>query len=336
PCAGALLVLPALAATGLLDAFAAVYRSGRGAFYSLRSLVLTLVFSALLGECRAEGLTRLDPVDLGRLLGLDRAPEVQTLRRRLEELAAAGRSDQLLRRLAEAHLAAAAEACGLFYVDGHVRSYHGGARLPKAHLARARMAAPASCDTWITDARGDAVLVWSAEPGASLTGELRTAVGEIRSLVGPDATPTVAFDRGGWSPRLFAELHQEGFHILTYRKAPLPREPRSAFRRHSFVDDLGRSQSYHLAERRVRLAYKADGRNRYFECRQVTRLDPATGHQTQVLTTREDLTAAEVAYAMFSRWREENFFRYLRARLGLDALDSYAKLPDDLTRSVPN
>ena len=84
------------------------------------------------------------------------------------------------------------------------------------------------------------------------------------------------------------------------------------------------------------LAYK-DGRQlRCFECRQVTRLDPATGHQTQILTTRTDLSADAVAYAMFSRWRQENFFRYLRHNLGLDALDSYAKVPDDLERSVPN
>ena len=96
PFAGALLVLPALAATGLLEAFTAVFSAGRTAFYSLRSLVLCVVFCLLLGEARAEGLTRLDPTDLGRLLGLDRAPEVKTMRRRMEELAALKRSDELL------------------------------------------------------------------------------------------------------------------------------------------------------------------------------------------------------------------------------------------------
>ena len=269
-------------------------------------------------------------------LGLDRAPEVQTLRRRIEELAQVGRADRLLRTLAEHHLASAHEATGLFYVDGHVRAYHGGARLPKAHLARSRLAAPAEVDTWITDARGEGVLVWSTPPGANLTGELRTAIKEIRALLGPGARPTIVFDRGGWSPKLFAELDQEGFDLLTYRKAPLRPEPRSGFARHELTDDLGRRQVYSLAERRVRLSYK-DGRSlRRFECRQVTRLDPHTGHQTQILTTRTDLAAEEVAFAMFSRWRQENFFRYLRHNLGLDALDSYAKEPDDLTRSVPN
>jgi transposase-like protein len=337
PFAGALVVLPALAVTGLLDAFDAVFATGRSAFYSIRALVLTMVFATLLGTSRAEGLTRVDPVDIGRLIGLDRAPEVKTLRRRMEELAQKGQSASVLKMLAETHLAHASDASGLFYVDGHVRAYHGTARLPKAHLARANLAAPAEVDTWITDTKGDGILVWSAAPGASLTGELRAATAEIRSLVGPGATPTIVFDRGGWSPKLFAELVAAGFHVLTYRKAPLRPEPRSAFRRYSYTDDLGREQVYWLTERRVRLVYTDEKRKRhYFSCRQVTRLDPNSGHQTQIITTREDLSAPHVAFAMFSRWREENFFRYMRVNYGLDALDSYAKLDDDAERSVPN
>ena len=126
PLAGALLIMPALAATGLLACVEEVYGRARAAFYGVRALVLAVVFAALVGEARAEGLTRLDPVDGGRLLGLDRAPEVKTLRRRLERLAAAGRADQLMAALARRHVAAHPEATGVFYVDGHVRAYHGG------------------------------------------------------------------------------------------------------------------------------------------------------------------------------------------------------------------
>ena len=47
PFAGALLVLPALTATGVLEAFSEVYEAARAAFYSLRALVLTVLFTAL-------------------------------------------------------------------------------------------------------------------------------------------------------------------------------------------------------------------------------------------------------------------------------------------------
>ena len=39
---------------------------------------------------------------------------------------------------------------------------------------------------------------------------------------------------------------------------------------------------------------------------------------------------------MFSRWRQENFFRYMRAHFGLDALDSYATADEDPERLVAN
>lgn len=334
PLAGALLILPALAATGLVDAAAGLYATGRAAFYGLRSLFLATVFACLLGEPRAEGLTRVDPTDVGRLLGLDRGPEVKTMRRRMEALATLGRADQLIDALARRHIDAHAEATGIFYVDGHVRAYHGAREVPKAHVARIRIAMGAEIDTWVCDRNGDGLLVWNAPPGASLVGELRTVVTKIRELVGPDARPTIAFDRGGWSPRLFAELALAGFHILTYRKGPAPAEPRSAFAAHRFADDTGRVHDYLLADRAVRISY--DSGRRRFACRQITRLDPATRHQTQVLTTRDDPDPAPVAHAMFHRWSQENFFRYMRAHYALDALDSYATVDDDPARTTPN
>ena len=69
--------------------------------------------------------------------------------------------------------------------------------------------------------------------------------------------------------------------------------------------------------------------------RQVTRL-MENGHQTPILTSRRDLPAAQVAYRMFERWRQENFFKYLREEYALDALVEYAAVPDDPTREVPN
>jgi hypothetical protein len=39
---------------------------------------------------------------------------------------------------------------------------------------------------------------------------------------------------------------------------------------------------------------------------------------------------------MFERWRQENFFKYLRQEYALDALVEYATEPDDPARQVPN
>ena len=39
---------------------------------------------------------------------------------------------------------------------------------------------------------------------------------------------------------------------------------------------------------------------------------------------------------MFERWRQENFFKYMREEFLLDALSDYQVEPDDPTRTVPN
>ncbi|MBI2835755.1 MAG: hypothetical protein HYX76_15145, partial [Acidobacteria bacterium] len=55
-----------------------------------------------------------------------------------------------------------------------------------------------------------------------------------------------------------------------------------------------------------------------------------------VLTSRWDLRDIAVAYRMFERWRQENFFKYMRDEFLLDALMDYQVDPDDPARSVPN
>ncbi len=142
PLAGLLLCLPALEATGLLEVAGQVYGKLKSGFYGLKPMLLTLVFLALLREPRAEGATRIVPGDLGRILAFDRAPEVSTIRRKLGELSAQGKAGQLMAGLARHHLATHPDAVGFLYIDGHVRAYHGTRRLPKAHVARMRIAMP--------------------------------------------------------------------------------------------------------------------------------------------------------------------------------------------------
>ena len=57
----------------------------------------------------------------GRVLGLDRAPEVTTVRRNLTRLAAFGRAAEFGRALAERRVALRGAAMGFLYVDGHAR-----------------------------------------------------------------------------------------------------------------------------------------------------------------------------------------------------------------------
>jgi transposase len=326
PRAGVLLAVPVLVVSGVFECAQKIYGSLGPAFYGLRTSLLTLLLMALWRIKRPEGLKEHSPQDLGRVLGLDRAPEVKTLRRKLTPLAAAGHAAQFGTALAQQRVAARGETLGFLYLDGHVRVYHGQQTLPKAHVARMRLSLPATTDYWVNDSQGDPLFVVTAPANAGLVKMLPAVLKEIRSLVGKRRL-TVVFDRGGFSPKLFLQILPD-FDLLTYRKGPHRRIPRKLF--HTCRTTLGGQVStYDLADQEVRLL---KGRLRL---RQVTRRSD-DGHQTPILTSRRDLPAVQVAYWMFNRWRQENFFKYLREEYALDALVEYAAVPDDPHREVPN
>jgi transposase len=340
PLAGLLLALPALEDAGLLQAAREVYGQFKNGFYGLTATLLTLVFLALAGEPRAEGATRVPPAALGRVLGLDRAPEVKTIRRKLAELAAAGKAAGLIMALARRHAAARPDALGFLFIDGHARVYYGTRQVQKTHVARLKFPAPATMETWVTDQDGDPVFMVVAEPSDSLAGELRRLLPALRQVVGAGRRVTVCFDRGGWSPALFADITAAGFDLLTWRKGPAPDLPAGQFTAVTCTDDRGRAHEYELADTTAELGISEGPRKgQTVTLRQVTRRVPAKAggtRQIHALTSRTDLPAGEVCWRLSSRWREENYFRYARTRFALDALDSYAAGPDDPGRMVPN
>src|SRR5271166_1034475 len=182
-----------------------------------------------------------------------------------------------------------------------------------------------------------------AQPSSSLAAQIRDLLPALRDITGPAAKPVLCFDRGGWSPALFADITDAGFDLLTYRKndtgSDIPDLPEDAFTAASWPGDDGHPREYELADTTISLTI-SDGehKGRVLQLRQVTRRKPGGTRQVHILTTRPAaaLPAAAVIYRMTSRWREENYFRYGRAHFALDALDTYAITPEDPARPVPN
>ncbi len=325
---GALLALPALLTLGLLDAGEQAYGALKKGFYGLRATLLVLAFMALLRIRTPEQLQGHPPGELGVLLGLDRAPEVKTLRRKLWELAEQKRATTFSRQLAERWVRDNADAVGVLYIDGHVRPYNGTTHtLPKGYVTRRRLCMPATTDVWVNQQDAQPLFVVTAPANDDLLAMLRREIlPHVRSLVG-ERRVTLVFDREGWSPKFFREVHLQGFDVLTYRKGRYAPWPLEAFQTVTGVVD-GREVTYELAERRVAVL-------KGFTMREIRRRC-ANGHQTAIVTTRGDLAIEVAGYRMFERWTQENFFRYMRQHFALDALVTYAVEPADPERTVPN
>jgi hypothetical protein len=328
PRAGVLVAIPALLASGLLSTAEKIYGNLGPAFYGLRTTLVAYVLLALLRIPRPEALKEYSPGELGRIVGLDRMPEVKTLRRKLARLAARKGSYPLGYQIAQRRIAERGKVLGFLYIDGHVRAYHGQHTIAKAYVTRMHLAAPATTDYWVNDQRGDPLFVVTADANAAMTKMLLPILTEVRQLLGPRRPSTIVFDRGGWSPKLFRSLLALGFDILTYRKGRSRRIAETRFSPHQAKLD-GRAVKYLLYDQPVRFL---QGKLRL---RQVTRLTE-DGHQTPIVTSRWDLRAIVIAHRMFERWRQENFFKYLREEYLIDALVDYQVEPDDPTRLVPN
>jgi len=326
PRAGVLLAVPALVNSGVFEAADKVYGSIGPAFYGLRTILVTMVLLVLLRIKHPENVKEHSPGDLGRIVGLDRTPEVKTIRRKLARLTMdPEQSERFIAALVRRRAARASEALGYLYVDGHVRVYHGQAELPKAHVARMRLSLPASQDVWVNDANGDPVFFVTQQAHPQLVSALPPILAAVRHLVG-ERRVTVVFDRGGWSPRLFKRMYGEGFDVLTYRKGKADAIPVDQFTTYDVKLPTGRV-TYELHDSRIVVG---DG----FEMRQVTRR--RGDHQIHIVTTRFDLGVTDVAWRMFNRWRQENFFKYMRQEFAIDSLIEYETEPDDPDRLVPN
>ncbi len=123
PSGGVLLALPALLSIGLLSHTKEFFRLP-GGYYGLETIFVLLACMALSRIKTIESLRYCAPGEWGKLLGLDRIPEVRTLRRKIKILS--GRKpEKWSARLCADWMESDPQSAGTLYIDGHVRVYHG-------------------------------------------------------------------------------------------------------------------------------------------------------------------------------------------------------------------
>ena len=333
--AGVLLALPGVIGEGLLGSAERVYEPLKAGFYGLHSILLCLVMMALLRIKTIEGLSGHQPGELGILLGLDRVPEVKTLRRKLGELGEQQRAAKLAAALTERWSRGEPDELGVLYIDGHVTAYTGRKhRLPKTFVQKRRQCQPASTDTWVHNGAAEPLFVVTSPINRHLLALIaQDVIPQARKQIGRDRMLTLIFDREAWSPKSFRQWHAEGTEVITYRKGKQTPWDVQDFRPFHLERD-GRSVTYLLAERSVQII-PANSKRPAFWMREIRRLSD-NGHQSAILTTRQDLPAEEIADRMFARWRQENFFKYMQAEFNIDHLSTYATEQADPDRIVPN
>ena len=328
PNGGLLCALPALLAVGLLEGVARCLQLPKG-YYGLDSLLLLLAFMALARLDSIEALRYCAPGEWGKLLGLDRVPEVRTLRAKIAVLAANDAPQHWSAALCERWMAAAPEQAGVLYVDGHVRVYNGSqTQLPRHYVARQRLCLRATTDYWVNAMDGQPFFVVNqvVDPGLiqvieqDIVPRLEQRLPQHVAQEALDTDPlrhrfTLVFDREGYSPDFFKRMQAQRIACLTYHKFPGEDWPEEEFAPMQVQLPGGETLTMDLAERGSRL------RNGLWV--RELRKRSERGHQTAILCTDYRSPPAPLAVAMFARWSQENFFKYAREHFALDRLVDY-------------
>ncbi|WP_291995471.1 helix-turn-helix domain-containing protein [Candidatus Accumulibacter sp. ACC003] len=328
---GLLAGLPALCANGLLTGLDRHLKLPRG-FYSALHILLVLGFMALGRIKRPEHLRQTSPGELGKVIGLDRVPEVRTLREKVHLLAKTGDPAAWMRDLAKLWMESEPEEAGYLYVDGHVRVYHGEqARLSKRYVSRERLCLRGTTDYWVNDALGRPFFVVSQPLNDGLAETLlKDIVPQLLEIVPGQPTPAeldadptlhrfvMVFDREGATQSLLGRLWKQRIGALTYRKNVKDLWSEEVFQEQEVHLPAGGSTGMKLAMRETRLG-TGDSSLAVSEVRRLTQ----TGHQTAVITTARQLGNTTIAERMFARWCQENYFAYMMEHYDIDGLIEY-------------
>jgi len=233
------------------------------------------------------------------------------------------------------------EAAGVLLIDGHTRVYHGNlTKLPRRYVSRERLCLRGTTDYWVNALDGQPFfcVTQAIDPGLIKTLEdeiiprLLADIPDQPAAEALEADPhlhrfTLVFDREGYSPDFFARLKARRIAILTYHKHPGEDWEESEFTTHQVTLQHGDTVPLRLAERGTLL-----GNGLWL--RELRRLDEK-GHQTSILSTDYRGAITTSAAAMFARWHQENFFKYMRQHYGLDRLVEQGTTPlPDTTRLV--
>jgi len=329
PNGGVLLGLPGLLSMGLLRYTDTFFQLPKG-FYRLDSIFLLLAFMALARIKTIESLRYSAPGEWGKLLGLDRIPEARTLRQKVRLLTEDGQAAKWGGELSRDWMAMFPESTGILYIDGHVRVYNGSqTELPRHYVARQKLCLRATTDYWVNAMDGQPFFMVNkaVDPGLlsmleeEIVPRLEREIPQQPSLFNLEEDPyvprfTLVFDREGYSPDFMVRMWERRIACLTYHKYPGDDWPETEFHEQEVSLVSGHTVTMKLAERGTFLGGKLWVR----EIRKLTE----SGHQTTIISTDYSLELTTSSAAMFARWSQENFFKYMREHYNLDRLIDYS------------
>ncbi len=302
--------------------------SSDGATYENIDILATLFFSIANGLKSIEALKLVNPRDLGCLLGVERAPDKDVIRKRLHKLAEANLSGSLMDAFARVLLEKQRIDDEVFFIDGHFLPYYGLHVIAKGYYTVRRLAMKGNELYVVSDLKGRPLFSLTESHEIDFRPIIALAADKLIEL--GIRRPVLTFDRGGYGVNFFSELGQKA-DFVTWAK---------------YISDMQLKQisddcftgSLSLNEKKYRVAEqsrevsesvqtaKKEGRVTpvKMQLRLVVIENTATGKRVGIFTNNRSKPAETIAYYMLSRWGDsENLYKELMAQFNLDYHPGY-------------
>ena len=282
--------------------------------------------SILLGAVNIEQSKLLDVDGLSLILG-------RTLKSRHPQRV-------LLSRMADAGIAnrlyelnaglAGADGCDDFFYDPHTKQYTGTMKLLKGWCGSRHFADKALHMDFIHTAAGKPVYVSYDDNYADLRGRYLAVVSAMRTAlkIKPDRVLTLVFDRGIYGQRTFEQIiNDPHLKVVTWEKnypqghwnKTLPSRPFVMHRSRNRANDI----------KVYTFEYQSDVWKKNASMRLIrVRATNPNGRTVElgILSNQPERNPEELIRLMFTRWLQENDFKYMEKHFGINQITSYATL----------
>lgn len=289
--------------------------------------------SVLLGASNVEQTKYLNWEDLSLILGaVVRFPTTQ--REELQRLATPATVEAVLRWNLQ-QLGPAAEGTDL-YLDPHTQHYTGMQPVLKGWCAALRRADKLLNSDFVHTAQGHPIYFECGDNYEDLRARFAPLIRRLRATLRWEPTRVLTFvvDRGIYGNEVFTQvLADPGVHLITWQKGYVAGPWDTAAVCGTYGLEKVRNNS-----RDVRLYQFSfiDGKSVEHEgLRQIlVRATNPSGVIAQLAILTDDFTrpAAAVVRLIFSRWVQENDFKYLDKHFGINQITSYRSLPYEALR----
>lgn len=289
----------------------------------------------MLGAVNIEQTKYLNFTDLEFLLGqCHRTLSLQ--RQQLHRLASTPEIIPTLLRWNYAQLPPTEQASDDFYLDPHTKHYTGAQNVLKGWCAAIRWADKLINSDYIHSSAGSPIYLENGDNYEDLRSRLVPLLQRLRSTLQwqPQRVITLVIDRGIYGNEVFSKIAEDPqHHLITWEKNYL-NEPWDISQA-SGSTSLEKSYNHSSKTRHYEFHWKEQPWAKNSRLRQIeVRAVNPSGRVAYVSILTDDLTRPidQIVQLMFSRWVQENDFKYLDKHYGINQITSYRSTPFEQLR----